>query len=137
MNGKQPWISTDLHFLAYATQISNNFQHAGPAPALRMTKIRKSKHCPAFKGFWSLIIDKLIKGLKVLVSVSPAPHLKCWINSSRNPVTSEASGCPLITVRGRLIKSGMTVLGFFPKPSFLEFEIYEIYLYFGAWNLRF
>jgi hypothetical protein len=33
------------------TQISNNFQHAAQAPALRVTEIRKPKQYLALEGF--------------------------------------------------------------------------------------
>jgi len=32
-------------------QISNNFQHAAQAPALRVTEIRKPKQCLVLEGF--------------------------------------------------------------------------------------
>ena len=38
-------------------QISNNFQHAAQAPALRVTEIRKSKQYLVLEGFGHLILE--------------------------------------------------------------------------------
>jgi hypothetical protein len=43
----------------------------------------------------------------------------------RNPVNSICSGCPRIRVRGRLLKSGMTIWGLFTNASSFGSDISE------------
>jgi hypothetical protein len=77
-------------------------------------------------------LDGFVKSSQPLSDVIPAPALWAGINYSRNPVNSTTSGCPRIAVRGRLLKSGMTVLRLFTSKSKLQFKEGE-----KQWTLNF